>query len=298
MFRSKVFSERALALRARPEPLDARLQVTAPHEWVALAALGLALLALLLWSVFGAVERSVTVSAILVQSGERHVVTSPVSGHVVEVLAGVGDALADGQAIARVRLPEAQRQTRITGRLLAAVEESAERNAGGFQPALLSAIGEELRSVELAAAESIFASHEGTLVSHELAPGKQVRVGDTVARLRGSSDRPQGTWQALAFVPAEDAANLVAGMAAQVAVASPADAVTLDGQVLEVSSRPVNAPEWLAELGLSSAAPAHLLRIALDDPAGAKLADGWAGTARVKLGRRSLAALLLSANSI
>ena len=184
MFRSKVFSERALTLRARPEPLDARLQVTAPHEWVALAALGLALLALFLWGVFGAVERSVTVSALLVQSGERHLVTSPVTGHVVEVLAGVGDAIADGQAIARVRLPEAQRQARITRKLLAAVEESAELNANGFQPALLSAVGDELRRIEISAAESIFASHAGTLVSHELAPGKQVRVGETVARLR------------------------------------------------------------------------------------------------------------------
>ena len=52
-FQSKVFREESVARRARPDPLDERLQVMAPHEWMALAGLGLSLLAFLAWGAFG-----------------------------------------------------------------------------------------------------------------------------------------------------------------------------------------------------------------------------------------------------
>ena len=48
-FQSKVFREEPVARRARPDPLDERLQVTGPHEWMVLAGLGLSLLAFLAW---------------------------------------------------------------------------------------------------------------------------------------------------------------------------------------------------------------------------------------------------------
>ena len=92
LFYHKVFREEAVARRARPEPLDARLQVTAPHEWMVLAGIGLSLLLFLVWAAFGSVERRLSVEAVLVRPGERHAVTSPVSGTVVETAAAVGDA--------------------------------------------------------------------------------------------------------------------------------------------------------------------------------------------------------------
>ena len=63
-----IFREEALARRSRQEPLEDRLQVTAPHEWILVTGLGAALLALLAWGLFGSVERSLSFDAILVSS--------------------------------------------------------------------------------------------------------------------------------------------------------------------------------------------------------------------------------------
>ncbi len=46
MFINRLFREQALAKRQRQEPLDDRLQVTAPHEWLLVAGLGVMFLAL------------------------------------------------------------------------------------------------------------------------------------------------------------------------------------------------------------------------------------------------------------
>ena len=75
MIGKTIFREEALARRARQEPLEDLLRVTAPHEWVLLAGLGAAVLAVLAWSVFGSVERTVTLDALLVYS-ERQPGTS------------------------------------------------------------------------------------------------------------------------------------------------------------------------------------------------------------------------------
>ena len=296
-FYNKVFREEAVARRSRPEPLDDRLQVTAPHEWMVLAGLGLALLAFLAWGVFGSVDRRLSVRAVLVQPGERQAVVSPVSGNVIEVLADVGDSLEAGQAIARVRLPEMERQARITRRIAGAVEDGMWRGEGAaptaFQEALLASARNALGEVEILAGETIAASHGGKLVAHRLVPGQPVHAGETIAQLRGGSE---GAWQALAFVSSQDAGKLTAGMAAEVLVALPGqpDSSTLDARVLEVSPRPAAVPEWLADFGLSTPTPSHLLRLALDDSSRVALADGAGGVARIVLGRQSPAALLLA----
>ena len=298
-FYNKVFREEAVARRSRPEPLDDRLQVTAPHEWMVLAGLALSLLAFLAWGVFGSVDRRLSARAVLVQPGERHAVVSPVSGNVIEVLADVGDPLEAGQAIARVRLPEAERQARITRRIADAVEDRVWRVEGAapLQEALLAAARNALGEVEILAGETIAAPHGGELVAHRLVPGQPVRAGETIAQLRGGAE---GAWQALAFVSSQDAGKLAAGMAAEVQVALPGqpDSSTLDARVLEVSPRPAAAPEWLADLGLSTPAPSHLLRLALDDPSRLPLADGAGGVVRIVLGRQSPAALLLAGRGV
>lgn len=294
---NKVFREEAVARRSRPEPLDERLQVTAPHEWVVLAALGLSLLVFLAWAVFGRVDRTLVATAVLVQPGERYAVVSPVSGSVIEPLAEVGDAVERGQPIARVRVPEAERQARITRIIVSAVEDGMRGVESGadLRGALLAAARDELAAVELRAGESIVAPSAGTLVAHRLGAGQPVRVGETVARVRG---RSTGAWQALAFVSPQDAERLQSSDMEVEVLTRPGQPGErrLEARVLKVSDRPVTAPAWLADLGLTTPAPAHLLELVLNEPPPETLADGTQGRVRITLGQQSPAALLAGLN--
>lgn len=68
---SSRFRESAIIRNAQPEPLDDRGQLTAPREWAVLACLGLALAGLVLWGLFGSVERTLRLDGVLAISGER-----------------------------------------------------------------------------------------------------------------------------------------------------------------------------------------------------------------------------------
>lgn len=296
MFYSKVFREEAVARRSRPEPLDGRLQVTAPHEWIVLAGLCMAVLLFLAWGVFGSVERTLSATAVIVQPGDRDPVVSGVSGNVIEVLAEVGDPVEPEQPIARVELPEAERQARITRTIVDEVEgrmrDADTATAAEVWEALLEA-ARDVEAVERRAGQSIVVPRDvrGTLVGHRLVAGQPVRAGQTVAQVLG---RSADAWQAFAFVTSQDAERLEAGMAAQVLLALPEQpgASRLEARVLEVSSRPVIAPAWLADLGLANPVPAHLLRLVLDDPP-ESLADGADGRVRIVLGQQSPVTLLV-----
>lgn len=296
MFYSKVFREEAVARRSRPEPLDGRLQVTAPHEWIVLAGLCMAVLLFLAWGVFGRVERTLSATAVIVQPGDRDPVVSGVSGNVIEVLAEVGDPVEPGQPIARVELPEAERQARITRTIVDEVEgrmrDADTATAADVWEALLEA-ARDVEAVERRAGQSIVVPRDvrGTLVRHHLVAGQPVRAGQTVAQVLG---RSADAWRAFAFVTSQDAERLEEGMAAQVLLVLPEQpgASRLEARVLEVSSRPVIAPAWLADLGLANPVPAHLLRLVLDDPP-ESLADGADGRVRIVLGQQSPVTLLV-----
>ena len=63
--RRRLFRDEAFARRGRTEPIDGLLRITAPHEWLFLALLACALIAVLIWAVFGTIERGLSASCLL-----------------------------------------------------------------------------------------------------------------------------------------------------------------------------------------------------------------------------------------
>ena len=63
--RRRLFRDEAFARRGRSEPIDGLLRITAPHEWLFLAMLGCAMLVVLLWAVFGTIERGLSAPCVL-----------------------------------------------------------------------------------------------------------------------------------------------------------------------------------------------------------------------------------------
>ena len=293
MFINRLFREQALAKRRRQEPLDDRLQVTAPHEWFLVAGLGVVLLALLVYGAVGSIERSLSYDAVVVLPGERYPVSAPVSGTVVEVLAEVGDTIEPGQVIAHVRPPmEQQRDSearRLSGLLAEQVGEDDEAAADLLK--LLLALASAGDVGESAAGVDVVSLTGGEIMTLGLAPGMPVRAGETIALVRAEASGPP---EALALAPSDDAGRLEAGMTARVRVArGTREASSYPAEVAAVSARAVAPPEWLVSLGLSAPAGSHLVRVRLEDAGmGDAVADGSMASLRVVLGRSSLLSLL------
>lgn len=104
------FLEEAAASRNKRQQLDHLLRVTAPHERIILVGIGLVLLALMAWVLFGSIIRGVTIDGILIEPGVRHEVVSTEPGHLVEFLVVPGDRVETGDPIARQSVPELERE--------------------------------------------------------------------------------------------------------------------------------------------------------------------------------------------
>ncbi len=261
-----VFREKALARRAEREAIDARLQVTAPHEWLLVSGLGVVLVVLLAYGLIGRVERSLAVETVLVQPGARVAVVAGAPGVVVDVFSEVGDTVGQGQSIARVQTP-----------VLHALAAPRSGTAQG--------VGDNFTT------HDIVAPDDGELVTLALAAGQRVAPGDLAARIRTTSAGPV---EAIGFVTRDEALQLAPGMQAQVRLAVPGTGAPriLPARVEHVSSRVATPAPWLTELGLEPPVRPHLLQATLTDPESPPVIDGAAGTLRIVLGHRSFASLL------
>ena len=165
-----VFREKALAQRAEGEAIDARLQVTAPHEWLLVSGLGVVLVVLLAYGLTGRAERSLSVETVLVRPGERVAVVAGAPGVVVDVLSEVGDTVAQGQSIARVQTPGLSTHDIVAphdGELVTLALAAGQRVAAGELAA-------RIRAASAGPVEAIgFVTRDEAL---QLAPGMQAQV--------------------------------------------------------------------------------------------------------------------------
>ncbi len=292
MFINRLFREQALARRQRQEPLDDRLQVTAPHEWLLVAGLGVMFLALLVYGAVGSVEHSLSYDAVVVLPGERYPVSTPVSGTVVEVLAEVGDPVEPGQVIARVRPPMEQigdsEVRRLSGLLAQQVGQEGE-TAADLLKLLLALASADEGGTDVSV--DVVSVTGGEIMTLGLGPGMRVSAGESVALVRAAASGPP---EALALVPSDDAGRIEPGTTAKVSVdRGNREASIYEADVSAISARSVSPPEWLVGLGISAPAGSHLVRARLEDAGvGDAVADGSIGSLRVVLGRSSFLSLL------
>lgn len=294
----RLFRERALRRRGRQEPLDDRLQVTAPHEWLIVICLGVALVALIAFAVFGRVERVRSYEAALVLPGERYHLVSSDSGVVLDVLATEGDSVASGQAIANLRTSATPRHWEPV--ILGVIDALEERGqlADASHGELLQALVAAKEDAESAFEAAIISPNAGEVVTLDLSPGTVVSAGDSVGLVRtGAAGQPE----VVAFVSPDDAAAIRVGMDARVNAGGlgGGDAQILPAQVSEVSVRPHKPPKWLTDTGLRIPEQPHQLRVALLDSAGdIPMVDGSEVSLWVVLGRESLVSLIASGSAV
>ena len=279
------FLEDAAASKNKRQQLDHLLRITAPHERFILGGIGLVVLALVAWALFGSIVRGVTIDGVLIEPGARHEMVSTEPGYLVEFLVVPGNRVEAGDPIARQSVPELERET-------AALRDRVEllatelRQLGGGSVALRSLLASARVALlqmeaQRSARELIVSPIVGEIMALRSAPGEYLPAGAAVAQLRDAEDRPL---QAVLRVAPRMAQRIQPGMQASVEVVMP-DGVTrrLDGEVASVTAGPL--PNWLVALRPTVADSVYRIDVALHQASDLSVPDGTPCRIRIVLGR-------------
>ena len=289
MFNS-LFLDDAAASRNKRQQLDHLLRVAAPHERVILTGIGVALLALLVWLLFGTVVRSVTVDGVLLKPGVRHEVVSTEPGHLVKFLVTHGDWIEEGTSIARQTVPELEREITALRDQIEILEAGIRQVGGDSANSFLASTQEALLQMEAQrAVREVIVSHmSGEIMALDVAPGDYLPTGSVVAQLREPEDKPL---QAVLQVAPRMAKRLRAGMQASVEIVMPDGAVhEVVGEVAAVTSGPLSS--WLEAYRSENVSYAYRIDITLHPESKLAVPDGTPCHVRIVLGRHSPIALL------
>ncbi len=119
-----LFREEAVRELSDPRGLDAAIALVRPRSWIALAALGLLVLAALVWATFGRLDYRVDGLAVLLHEGSRIIaVTAPTDGRVVAVHVRKGQSVAKGDLLAELSLPALEVRISALDASIAALED-------------------------------------------------------------------------------------------------------------------------------------------------------------------------------
>ena len=287
----RLFREEAFARRGKSESLNGLLRVTAPHEWILLFCLGLGVLGLAVWGLFGSVEESVTARCVLALPGDRFAVIAESAGTVVDLLVDAGDRVAAGQPLARLRSPELSREIAIARSRVNLLEGRDTTTSEA-----LDAARTELTELEARASfgEFLTTPYGGIVAVYELSIGQAVAIGTTVASVRTAN---RNELEAVAVLVPERAARLAVGMEARVMAMGRnggrgADA--LEAEVSYVAPHAARPPHWLTAFGFSDVSRGYMVSLALREGQAAAFQDGDPCEVRIILRRASPVRMLLT----
>ena len=277
----RLFRDEAFARRGQREPIDGILRVTAPHEWMILAGVGLVLLGVFAWALFGRVEQSLSSEGILAYRGERYAIVSQDKARVIAVLADVGDSVEAGQPIARMRSLELERQVLVARALVSALAAQSGDSARVEWSESERSEGPD---------EVIVSPHAGKIVEQNLSPGVVVEAGTMITSILAADGRD---WEVVMVASPTDAQRIGVNMEAYVQTGG-SDPSTrwLRAEVCEVAADSAPLPAWLANR--ENAEPdGRLVRLALREAPATPLRDGEQCNLRIVLRRSSLAGMLI-----
>jgi len=281
----------ALASRNQRQQLDHLLRITAPHERIALLAVGVILLGLVGWAFLGSVRMGVAADGVLIQPGNRYEVVSVESGHLLDYLVAPGDLVEAGDPIARQSVPELDREVADLGARIALMESEivdGGEGEGGLRSLLTLARISLLQAQTRRATRAMLVSQiDGEVMSLRSTRGAYLPMDEPVAQIRSPGE---SSLEAVLLLTPRMAQKLKAGMSASVDVLTPeGDLRRLDGKVGGVT--PDAVPAWLRALQPGAPDPAHRVDVVLRE-ADPGLRDGTPCRIRIQVDRRPAAALL------
>lgn len=108
---TELFRKSALEALSSPEQLDQLMKSTSPRSWIALSAIGLVLLAALIWSVFGNLPTTVSGSGIIMRKGGVLNLVATGTGVITEMREfKIGEPIQRGQVLGTIAQPVLEQQ--------------------------------------------------------------------------------------------------------------------------------------------------------------------------------------------
>lgn len=155
MENNPIFRKVALERLSTPEQLDQLLQVTTPRGWMGLAGLGAVLVIVLIWSFVTRIPTQVAGRGILLHGDRVYKVVANNGGLVAALLVHPGDAVTQGQAVARIipiagevpGSPDLTVVSPIAGRVIEVPADQGSQAATGSTVALLEDSSQPLEAV-------------------------------------------------------------------------------------------------------------------------------------------------------
>lgn len=104
--KKELFRKVTLDRLSSPEQLDQLIKVTTPRSWYTLLALGLILVAAIMWGIWGSIPNKVYGQGMLITSGGVYNIVYSSAGEITDIRVIAGDTVKRGEIVARVNQPE------------------------------------------------------------------------------------------------------------------------------------------------------------------------------------------------
>ena len=286
------YRESATTSKGRREQLDDRLTVTAPHERVFLAGIGVSVLVFLCWMAFGSVTRTLSVPGTLIEAGPRYPIVSTAAGRLETYLVAPGDRLDVGDPVARQTVPELEKRATILRELAESVAAEIGEADGDALGPLRASVRKSLLHLEAERiAKGIIVSHRsGVVMGLPRSPGEELATGDRIAWIRAVSELPS---RVVAQVPDGVGRQIRPGMPVTVTVALPHEPPRqFSARVADTTVKTL--PAWLAPgVPADSDGPLQRVDFLFDTGEVTGVSDGTPVTVHIRLEQHSPAALLV-----
>ncbi len=246
-FGGSIYRESAVVKNTQPESLDTRVQLTTPQEWIVLVLMGLILITIVCWGVFGSVENTARMEGTLILAGERHIVRAHTSGVVTGVEKIPGEIVTTGQLLVQVAQPELAQLLDFYSLQQRAEDESRSirEQQEYFEQAPV------VPNSELNGRDS-FNQIQGMMGVSSTADGvittTLVETGDTINIAQPIAHVVSGIFDAahfIAVITTEDAEEYSVGTPAQISCKYVAEGEPLDAELVSVSTRAEPIPDWI-----------------------------------------------------
>lgn len=106
MEQKKLFRQVALERLSSPEQIDRLVDITSSRGWTALLGIGILIVMIIIWGIFGSIPTKVNGEGILIKQGGLSTIYSSASGTVLEVYVANGDVVKEGDVVAKLVNPE------------------------------------------------------------------------------------------------------------------------------------------------------------------------------------------------